>query len=157
MSKLTEIKAFLQISDNISTAGQPTRAEFSTIRESGHQTVINLARSDSPGALINEQEVVQALGLEYVHIPVEWDAPNMQDALRFFEVMNQHENHTVFIHCAANKRVSAFVFLYRVLCLGDEPMMAQPPLHQIWTPNPIWQAFMDQMMVQFRPRQAPSL
>ena len=119
--------------------------------------VINLSKLNSPDALQNEQQVVQDLGLEYIHIPVEWDAPTIKDALRFFEVMNQHEDETIFIHCAANKRVSAFVFLYRVLCLGEEKSSAQNSLHQVWTPNPIWQAFINQMIVAFRPRKAPTL
>ena len=157
MSELTQIKAFLQISDSISTAGQPIESEFYTIRDAGHQTVINLALANSPGAIATESQIVQALGLEYVHIPVAWESPNIQDALRFFEVMNQHEDGTVFIHCAANKRVSAFVFLYRVLCLGEERAIAQKALLRIWTPNPIWQTFINQMIAELAPRKAPSI
>lgn len=157
MSELTQIKDFLQISDSISTAGQPTSGEFSTIKDSGHQTVINLALTDSPGAIANESGIVQDLGLYYVHIPVRWDAPNAKDALRFFEAMNQHIDETIFIHCAANKRVSAFIFLYRVLCLGDEKAIAQQTLHQIWKPNPVWQTFINQMLKNFHRRTAPSL
>ncbi|MEM9136432.1 MAG: protein tyrosine phosphatase family protein [Cyanobacteria bacterium P01_F01_bin.42] len=157
MSELTKIKDFLQVSDRISTAGQPTQAEFSTIRDAGHRTVINLAVADSPGALANESEIVQDLGLDYIHIPVVWESPNIQDALRFFEVMNQRESETVFIHCAANKRVSAFLFLYRVLCLGEQQVNAQRSLLQVWTPNVIWQTFIDQMVSEFAPRSAPSI
>lgn len=157
MSELTQIKDFLQISDRISTAGQPTSAEFSTIRNTGHRTVINLALTDSPGALTNESQIVQDLGLDYVHIPVVWDSPQRQDALRFFEVMNQHEDETIFVHCAANKRVSAFLFLYRVLCLGEERTIAQRALLQVWTPNLIWQTFIDQMVREFSPRSAPRI
>ena len=155
MSDLTQIKDFLQISDNISTAGQPTSTEFLTIKDSGHQTVINLALNDSPGAVNDESKIVKNLGLDYVHIPVKWDAPRPQDALRFFEVMNQHEDETIFIHCAANKRVSAFVFLYRVLCLGDDRAIALNTLHQIWEPNPVWQSFINGMLQEFYPRKAP--
>lgn len=157
MTKLTQIKAFLQISDSISTAGQPKSSEFLAIRDSGHQMVINLAKTDSPGAIQDESKIVEDLGLTYVHIPVDWDAPTAKEALRFFEVMNQHEDETVFIHCAANKRVSAFLFLYRVLCLGEEAAIAQLTLHQIWIPNLVWQTFMNRMIAEFHPRTAPSL
>ncbi len=156
MSELTQIKDFLQISDSISTAGQPTTQEFLAIKDSGHQTVINLARLDSPGALTDESRIAKDLGLAYVHIPVQWDSPRPQDALRFFEAMNRHQDETVFIHCAANKRVSAFVFLYRVLCLGDDRALALAALHQIWEPNPVWQNFINAMLQQFYPRKAPS-
>ena len=157
MSELTNIKAFLQISDSISTAGQPTASEFLAIKDSGHHTVINLSLADSPGAIADESGIVQNLGLHYVHIPVQWDAPNANDALRFFEAMNQHADEPIFIHCAANKRVSAFVFLYRVLCLGDDKVIAQTTLNQIWEPTPLWQTFINNMLQNFHRRTAPSL
>lgn len=157
MSELTQIKDFLQISDRISTAGQPTSEEFLTIKDSGHDTVINLALADSPGAIADESRIVRDLGLQYVHIPVQWDAPNPKDALRFFEAMNQRADETIFIHCAANKRVSAFLFLYRVLCLGENQAIAQNTLHRIWEPDPTWQTFINTMLKSFHRRTAPSL
>ena len=157
LPKLTQINAFLKISDQISTAGQPNEAEFLAIKISGHETVINLALEDSPRALSNESQILADLDLEYIHLPVQWEAPTPADALRFFEIMNQHQYQRIFVHCAANKRVSVFVYLYRVLCLGEDAAIAQDTMHQIWEPNPIWQNFIDRMLAQFYPRKAPSL
>lgn len=157
MNNLTEIKAFLPISNYIGTAGQPTESQLLAILVSGYETVINLALPQSPGAIPNESQLIQDLGLQYIHIPVEWEAPTIQDALRFFEVMNQHLNEKIFIHCAANKRVSVFIFLYRTLCLGVDASIAQENLHQIWQPNSTWAAFIQKMTTEFQPRTAPSI
>jgi deoxyhypusine synthase len=53
--------------------------------------------------------------MSYVHIPVDFKAPASQDFRAFCRVMEAFDDRPVFVHCAANKRVSAFVFLYRVL------------------------------------------
>jgi protein tyrosine phosphatase (PTP) superfamily phosphohydrolase (DUF442 family) len=53
--------------------------------------------------------------MAYVHIPVNFKAPTSQDFRAFCRVMEAFEDRPVFVHCAANMRVSAFVFLYRVL------------------------------------------
>jgi hypothetical protein len=39
-------------------------------------------------------------------------------------------------------RVSAFMYLYRQLYEGVSETVARQDLHQIWQPNPTWQAFM---------------
>ncbi|MCM1981772.1 protein tyrosine phosphatase family protein [Lyngbya confervoides] len=157
MSPLTDIYAFLQISDRISTAGQPQVDQFPVIQATGHTTLINLAHPDAPGAIAHEADLVAASGLQYIHIPVLWQGPKIQDALCFFEAMNHHQEETVFIHCIANKRVSAFIYLYRVLCLGTDAATARQTLEQIWRPNAIWQSYIDGMVQQFSPRTAPAL
>ena len=48
---LSTIKDFLQLSDDLATAGQPTEAELAAIAARGFRVVINLALATSPGAL----------------------------------------------------------------------------------------------------------
>lgn len=76
---LAAIYHFLKLSDQVSTAGQPTAAQFSVIQEAGYQVVINLAPLQSSNALPNEQTIVEALGMEYIHIPVLWDDPTPEN------------------------------------------------------------------------------
>jgi len=56
----------------------------------------------------------------------------------------------VFVHCAANMRVSAFMYLYRLIHerLSDE--QAKSDLHRIWTPNDTWQAFIQQVIEHYQ-------
>jgi hypothetical protein len=52
----------------------------------------------------------------------------------------------VFAHCIANKSVSSFLFLYRVLKLGHPVAEAEFALHHIWMPDPVWQDFIDRSL-----------
>ncbi|MDJ0674379.1 MAG: sulfur transferase domain-containing protein, partial [Calothrix sp. MO_167.B42] len=72
---LANIYNYLKISDKIATSGQPDKEDFAMIKRAGYQLIINLAMSDSPDALLDEKEIVEAAGMEYIHIPVVWDNP----------------------------------------------------------------------------------
>lgn len=147
--KLKPIQAFIALSDRVGTAGQPTAAQFSDIQSAGYTSIINLALVNSTDAIPEEGEIVTQLGMEYIHIPVDWDTPTLADLTQFFEVMD-HRSHTqVFVHCAKNMRVSAFMYLYRVLRQQVPPEEAQTALHQIWTPIPHWQAFIEHAWTEF--------
>lgn len=143
-NSIEEIYNYLKISDSVATAGQPTEAQFSTIQKSGYQIVVNLARPDSPNALPNEQALVESLGMQYIPIPVVWENPTLEDISRFFSVIETNADKSVFVHCAANMRVSSFVYLYRLIRAGTSEEQAKQDLHRIWTPNETWQRFIQQ-------------
>lgn len=145
--KLTTIRNYQLITPNLSTAGQPTAEQFKTVAEAGYVVVINLALSTSENAIANEAEIVKSLGMTHFHIPVVWEAPSAVDLEIFYKVMERNHHLNVFVHCALNLRVSAFVYLYRVLRLGVDPSVAQADLQRIWQPNPTWQAFIDQALL----------
>lgn len=148
---LKQIQAFLLLSDRVGTAGQPTVAQFTDIRAAGYQSIVNLAQVHSTDAIPEEGEIVTQLGMEYVHIPVDWETPTLDDVTQFFEVMDQRSDSQVFVHCAKNMRVSAFMYLYRVLRQQMAPEEAQQALLQIWQPIPHWQAFMDRAIAEVNP------
>ena len=72
---LENIYNYLKISNKIATAGQPSIEQFSHIKQSGYQVVVNLALRDSSNALPNEKEIVEAERMQYFHIPVIWENP----------------------------------------------------------------------------------
>lgn len=144
--QLEAIRSFVELSNKVGTAGQPTSEQFVEVKNAGYELVVNLALPTSTNALPNEADIVTSLGMEYIHIPVDWEVPQVDDALRFFEVMQANQNKKVFVHCAANMRVSAFMFLYRTLCQNMPVAEAQKDLHQIWIPEPHWQSFIDQVI-----------
>jgi hypothetical protein len=110
------------------------------------------------------------LGLEYIHIPVLWEAPTLENFQEFANVMNAHSDQKIFVHCAANKRVSAFMYLYRQLedslvaeskaaptrterpCQRVDEETAKVDLEKIWQPNEIWQNFIDRVASSALPR-----
>lgn len=149
MSELTAIYNYLPISPTIATSGQPTAPQFMAIQQAGYAVVMNLALPTSTGAIANEAAIVTGLGLTYIAIPVEWEAPQLRDFEQFWAALQAHAQQQVYVHCAANMRVSAFMYLYRVLALDVDPAIAATSLHQIWQPNPTWQQFIDQTLAHY--------
>jgi ribosomal protein L11 methyltransferase len=136
----------LRISDRLTTAGQPRREHFPLIAQDGTDAVINLAPGSSPNALTDEAELWRELRIQYFHIPVPWEQPADENLREFFAAMDALAERKVFVHCALNKRVSAFVFLYRVLKQGVAIAEAQRDLHRIWEPNPSWRTFIERTL-----------
>lgn len=140
---MNQLKNFLKISENIGTAGQPTEAQFSAIKEAGYEVVINLAMPNSTNAIPNEGELVTSQNMIYIHIPVKWEAPTSRDLDYFFEIIKANENKKVLVHCALNMRVSVFIYLFRVICQKVKAADAKEQLDQIWQPDGVWQAFIE--------------
>lgn len=144
VNSIEQIYNFKQLAHNIATAGQPTESEFNEIATSGYEIIVNLAMPNSTNAIPHESELVAAQGMTYVHIPVVWESPTIADLEKFFAVMEANRDRQVFVHCAMNMRVSAFMYLYRRIRLKMDDEEATTDLHQIWTPNQIWQEFINQ-------------
>jgi protein tyrosine phosphatase (PTP) superfamily phosphohydrolase (DUF442 family) len=142
-SQVSDIYNFLAISDDLGTAGQPTAEQVAALKTAGYEVVINLALGTTPRDLPHEADLVTGHGMDYIHIPVIFDNPTDTDLQRFFEAMQANQEKKCFVHCIANMRVSAFVFLYRVLQQGVAPDEAHALLHKIWQPNAVWQRFID--------------
>jgi protein tyrosine phosphatase (PTP) superfamily phosphohydrolase (DUF442 family) len=139
---LAGIRDYLRLDERIATAGQPTRQELAAVAESGYQAVINLHTSSD---LPDEGKVVRSLGLEYVHINVPWEHPERSHLERCFAAMEARQEQRLFVHCAANKRVSAFVALYRIHRLGWSQAKALAFL-DLSTFPPVWQVFIEEML-----------
>lgn len=140
---LSQIQNFHQVSPMLLTAGQPFEEQFPAIQAAGCQVVINLAAEYSPDYIPEEGELVENLGMTYIPIPVDWEAPQLIDLQAFFEAMERSKGQKLFVHCARNMRVSAFVFLYRVLRLHQPLEACLPDLHALWQPDGVWQSFID--------------
>ncbi len=113
--------------DNIATSGQPTEDELIYIADAGYQVVINLGLNNTDYAVSNEATFFRDQGISYIHIPVIFEAPEEDDLFVFIKTLSAYTNSKVFIHCAANKRVSVFMALYRILSLAwpvDEAIKA---------------------------------
>jgi len=143
---LTEIKSFRALDNKFGTAGQPTVKQFQAVRDAGFEAVINLALPTSTNALAEEGSIVTALGMSYVHIPVNFQTPTAKDFQDFSRIMAAFEGRRVFVHCAMNMRVSAFMFLYRVLKLNVPESEATRDLRAIWEPDEVWSRFITERL-----------
>ena len=138
---LSDITNFVAL-DRIATAGQPTEQELAEVATAGYRAVINLGLLDPKYCLPDEAGLVASLGMRYRHIPVQFDAPTLADFQAFATAMDEHAGAPIFVHCAANYRVSSFMAIYGELRLGWT--RAQSDLHarRLWEPNETWQRFL---------------
>ena len=146
LESLDDIFNYLKLDDRIATSGQPTEAQMQLIKNAGYTTVINLAPRDHENALGNEDEVLANLGIRYVHLPVVFTKPTRVDFDSFVAALESCEDSLIWVHCAANMRVSAFFYKYRTEQLGWSIDDAKNDMHKIWEPNkvmPVWQTFID--------------
>jgi len=130
---LTTMRNYVQVNDRLASAGQIAYNQIPQLRKEGYEIVINLAVADEERNA-REGFLVTESGLSYFHIPVEWERPTLDDLELFFHLMEASKERKVFVHCFANMRVSAFVYLYRTLVLGVPEEEARPAMDAVWDP-----------------------
>jgi protein tyrosine phosphatase (PTP) superfamily phosphohydrolase (DUF442 family) len=138
-----------QVFEGLWTSGQISLEDIQRLPGLGVEVVVNLALPGSPHALAGEAEQVTALGLSYVQIPVQWEAPDPAQFEQFVAVMRAFDGRRVWVHCALNMRVSAFVYLYRRLVLRQDEEAARHPMREVWEPNAVWQGFIETVLTRF--------
>jgi protein tyrosine phosphatase (PTP) superfamily phosphohydrolase (DUF442 family) len=146
LESVNDIFNFIQLDDRVATSGQPTEAQFSLVKGAGYTTVINLAPKSHENALGNEDEILERMGIRYIHLPVVFTNPTREDFDRFVDAFESCDDDRIWVHCAANMRVSAFFFKYRTERLGWSSDEAESDLHRIWEPGKVmgvWQTFID--------------
>lgn len=141
MTTLIDITNFYQINDRLATSGQPDREQLKAISNAGFELVINLALHDSPCAIADEQQLFVALGVGYIHIPVDFHHPDMISLQTFFSTMQQHQDCKTLVHCVINWRVASFMFLHHIINCGMLRNEAQQHFDAVWQPDQVWQNF----------------
>lgn len=139
---LKAIRNFVAIDTHIGTAGQPTREQFPIIAAAGYTCIINLAMPDHREAIPDEAAIVTGLGMDYIHLPVPFDAPTPDQVRRFCDIMEARIHEKVFVHCIMNYRVAAFLYLYFRHRRDDEEQAARSPMLTRWQPDETWQALL---------------
>jgi len=113
-----DIDRFSIVADGLYRGGQPTSNGFEFLKQRGIKTVINLRLEDN-----SEAEMVQALGMNYVQIPVDevrpWSTIPPAAVAKYFEVINNPANYPIFFHCKRGAdRTGTFAALYRMAIQG---------------------------------------
>ena len=135
-SGIESIASFVALTDRLATAGQPTEAQLSTVAAAGFGVVINLALHDDPAySLQDEAGLAASLGLDYVHIPVQFATPTLEALAAFSSAMEEAGDGKVFVHCRHNKRVPVFIALDRVLRQDWPRDEALAAMRQVWVPD----------------------
>ena len=146
--KLAGIPGFIALSDALASAGQPSEHQLAEVAAAGFSIVINLGLDDPSYALADEAGSVRGLGMEYVHIPVQFSSPGIADLARFSAAMATAKGKKVFVHCRHNKRVPVFIALDRVVRQGWDREAAFAEMRKAWAPDETWQAFIARVLSQ---------
>jgi uncharacterized protein (TIGR01244 family) len=141
MSDPDTIYNWRRLDPRITTSGQPTEPQLADIRALGVGHIVNLGLHSHEKALPDEAKSVAALGMAYIHIPVDFQNPTEDDFARFRTVMASLKDVPVHVHCIANYRVSAFLYRYRRDVLGMDEALARRDMAAIWQPDPVWARF----------------
>jgi protein tyrosine phosphatase (PTP) superfamily phosphohydrolase (DUF442 family) len=138
----SQITGFLRVDERVSTGGQPSESQLEELAADGCKVVINLGLQDPRYSLKDEAASVARAGMLYLHIPVQFDGPTSHDYQRFCDAMAAHQDKRIFVHCAANYRVSSFMALYGEAKLGWTRAAADAWAMKLWEPNETWRTFL---------------
>mgnify|MGYP000001706313 CR=1 FL=1 len=126
--QLSDASNFREYDELLASAGQPSAAQLEDARALGFERVIYLAFTDNHTAIDDEDRVVKKLGMDYIHIPVDFEQPTLTDFKTFIGVMSEDNTTKTLVHCQVNFRASTFVFLYRVAIQGVPMLKAKDDL-----------------------------
>ncbi len=133
---------FHRIDDSLASGGHFTDGGLGKIQAQGVELIIDLRPEPPEG----QRKRVQAAGIEWAHVPMEWKAPKAEDFEKFAQVLKANPDAHILIQCAANYRASSMTFLHRVIHLGEPPEQAREALLSVWEPNETWQAYIDKIL-----------
>jgi protein tyrosine phosphatase (PTP) superfamily phosphohydrolase (DUF442 family) len=137
------IRNFYKVDELLACAGQPGEAALKQMAAEGYQVVVNLGLLNTVYALPDEAATVAALGMEYYHIPVVFDKPQLSELNDFIDFMTKHRQQKIMVHCAANYRASVFTGLY-LLSAGrlDEAELIDF-VDDAWQMDEVWKGFLE--------------
>ncbi len=138
---LDEITNYRQYSPVFASSGQPNREQYQILAEQGFERVVYIAFTNNPNALSDADQLVKSLGMEYMHVPVDFNNPLPDDFYAFADSMQRNTGKKTLLHCQVNARATAFSFLYRVI-YEDVPIAeAKTDMNTVWQPNEVWRDF----------------
>lgn len=145
---VSDIDNYRQYNPVFSSSGQPSKEQLKAVANAGFERVIYLAFTDNKTAIESEDRIVKSLGMDYLHIPVDFNQPTLEDFEDFASVLNHDKEVRTLLHCQINLRASAFSFLYRVI-YDEVPMTeAKSDLDAIWQPDKVWYRFIVEVLRQ---------
>lgn len=109
IEKLSEIKAFRKMSDQLYVGGQPTEDQFAELKSAGIATVIDLRNSNE--TKFDEASLVEQTGMAYINLPVDGAAGINDENRNLLRSVLYNATGVVFLHCGSSNRVGALLAL----------------------------------------------
>jgi hypothetical protein len=121
----TGITNFGQVTPNLFRGAQPSAEGLQTLKRMGVEVVVDLRRR----WILNEQAAVTKLGMRFVSIPSQCEAPGDAPWVRFLQVMRENRGKKVFVHCELGiDRTGVAVAAYR---MAEEGWTANEALQEM--------------------------
>ena len=143
------------ITPQLVTSGQPSPQALAALGQMGFQAVVYLAPSSAADAVKNEPELLATQGIEFIHIPIPFSAPEESHAIAVSAALQRLQGKKVLVHCQVNMRASSMVFLHRVLHGKEDPARAYESVAKVWSPSGAWhkllRAQLNKHQVNFEP------
>ena len=141
-STVEGITNFAQVETTVACAGAVTPAAVASIKKMGFASIINLRLDTEKGADIDaEAAAAKAAGINFVHLPLNGNAPDPAVADRFLQTIAQPGYQPAFIHCASGNRAAAMWLIKRVLVDKWDNDRALEEASQLGSISPVMKTF----------------
>jgi uncharacterized protein (TIGR01244 family) len=110
----------VQVSDSLLITGQVVPEQLKQAIQEGVKSVLNLRSPYELGFLKNEQQVVEALGLQYANVPLPLETLSEELITKILTRLEHLPKPTV-VHCAAGMRSMAIALLSVAIQEGLTP------------------------------------
>ncbi len=113
-SSVPGIHNFRQVDNYVYRGGQPTRSGFEYLAKQGVKTILDLRGAGERASW--EEQIVTALGMKYVNIPMTGLKPPTTDQIsQILALLEDGATGAVFVHCKRGAdRTGAVIAAYRI-------------------------------------------
>lgn len=153
--QLSQIPNFCYIHPHLLTSSQPNSEQLTLIKAYGVDTIINLGLSNETQALAQQDQHCLDLGLNYIHIPIDWECPRDEQCLLVLDLIHAlAQEKIVWLHCNDYQRVSCLIYIYQQFAMQIDIASAEQYLHHTWEPNATWTGLIHAVTLQLQGRKA---
>jgi uncharacterized protein (TIGR01244 family) len=112
-----------KINDELTVSGQVTPEQLQQAEQEGFKSVLNLRSPDEEGFWNDEQQQAEALGLNYVNMPVKIDTLTEEQTTEILKQIDELAK-PALIHCGKEMRAGAMALMNIATRQGMTPEQA---------------------------------
>lgn len=143
-----EIQKYFQYNEMLASGAQPSVDQLEALKEQGFEAIVNISPVSAKNALYHEAQIVEQLGMDYVHFPVDCSNLRAVHYHTFKGIMAGLEGKKTFVHCGGNIKSSNLLHMYHVLEKGANEEDSFKTLKKIQSPEEKWFSYFKSMGMQ---------